>query len=183
MSSPTVTFSDTAALPDWSAFTHNSYLARVDWPSISVVVKLPDGARQKPTSFWRETVLSAAGNGYIEGKRVVEVTEWPKPVLWRDIRGRAVDVENIDKVYALNILMMHTARKARMGWTPEDFKRDELTQKLRETVLHGREPNADDDDRAREYNERCRRHGVSLRAPITQAQQETIDHFRGKYGS
>src|ERR1044072_6566023 len=133
MSSPTVTFSDTAALPDWSAFAHNSYLARVDWPSISVVVKLPDGARQKPASFWRETVLSAAGNGYIEGKRVVEIAEWPKPVLWRDSLAAAVDVENIDKVYAPSVFMMHTAREARMGCPPEDFKRDELTQKLRET--------------------------------------------------
>lgn len=163
---PTITFSSEAALPDWSAFQHGSYLARVDWPLVSVVVKLPDGARRESADFWRDSVLSAADKAVVEGNPVTEVIEWPKPVLWRDSLGRAVDVEDIDKLYALNILMMHVTRMAKVGWHAANFKHDELTQKLRETVLYGRKPNQADNERAMEYNRLNREVGKSFRAPI-----------------
>lgn len=176
---PTVTFSGEAALPDFSAFQSHSYLARVDWPTFSVVVKLPPNAAREEEEFWHDSVLAAAKAAFVEERKDAEVTEWPKPVLWRDSLGRPVDVENIDKVYALNILMRHVAQKTRLGYSKDWFKRDELTQKLRETVLNGREPGEDDKARAIEYNRLNKEAGLPHRAPVESDDDDPVGDLEG----
>ena len=85
---------------------------------------------------------------------------------WLDSLGNEVDLDDIDKEYALNILTMKLARMGRRLASPEDIRRDPLVQKLREVVLHGREPNAQDRRRALQYNINNVRTGQPWRAPV-----------------
>lgn len=73
--------------------------------------------------------------------------------VWYDSLGRKVDLDNIDKRYALNIYTMYVMRQAlRFGMGPKDLVHDELAQKLREVMMTGREPNESDRARAAEYD-------------------------------
>lgn len=89
-----------------------------------------------------------------------------KTVLWYDVFDRPVDLDDIDKRYALNILTMALLRRGRRGATDADIRVDPLIQKLREVTLHGRDPKLRDRVRAFKYNRRARREGISLRAPV-----------------
>jgi hypothetical protein len=93
------------------------------------------------------------------------VTNYEGKPLWYDSVGRPVDVHNIDKEYALNILTMVAHRRGRTGYTLEDLRHDELVAALRETVLHGREPTDEDRERAAKYNELNAQKGLPYRAP------------------
>lgn len=84
---------------------------------------------------------------------------------WFDALGREVDLDNIDREYALNILTMVLLRRGKAWATPDDIRQDALVQKLRDVVLNGRAPNARDADRARQYNARCDAQGIPFRAP------------------
>ena len=87
-----------------------------------------------------------------------------KPVLWRNVFGEPVDLDDIDREYALNILSMVIARRARAGYTADEMREDPLIQKLREVVLEGREKTAKDRRRARRYNKRTAKLGLPYRA-------------------
>lgn len=87
-----------------------------------------------------------------------------KPV-WHNVFGDPVDLDDIDKRYALNILTMVLAGRERYAG-PRELRRDPLIQKLRLIVLNGRDPNIRDRIRAIKYNRRARRAGLSLRAPV-----------------
>ena len=86
-------------------------------------------------------------------------------IMWRDSLGNPIDVTDIDKEYALNIYTMVIQRRTRWGYTAEDLREDELVQALRETVLHGREPNERDRLRAVNYNLGNRAADLPFRAP------------------
>lgn len=90
------------------------------------------------------------------------MTDTPR---WVDALGREVDLDNIDREYALNILTMVLLRRGREDCFPDDIRQDALVQKLRNVVLNGRAPNARDADRARQYNARCDTQGLPFRAP------------------
>lgn len=83
---------------------------------------------------------------------------------WFDARGIEVDLDDIDKVYALNILMMVHARRVLAGYTANEMRADPLIQKLREVVLHGREPDLGDRRRGDIYNRAMQRLGLPYRA-------------------
>lgn len=87
-------------------------------------------------------------------------------VLWRNVFGEPVDLDNIDRVYALNILSHVTLRRGRLGFTDDDLREDELIQKLREVILEGREPTFQDRARARVYNTRCWIRNLPYRANV-----------------
>lgn len=83
-------------------------------------------------------------------------------VLWKNSLGEPVDLDTINREYALNILMMYVARKARQGWLNEDFREDELTQELRDVILTGRDRDGGDSLREAAYTERKAARGVAL---------------------
>jgi hypothetical protein len=83
---------------------------------------------------------------------------------WKNVFGQEVDLDNIDRQYALNILSMTLLRRGSIGATRQDCIDDPLIQKLREVVLEGREPNLSDRIRGRIYNLRCRLRGLPHRA-------------------
>lgn len=85
---------------------------------------------------------------------------------WVDALGREVDLDNIDREYALNILSMVLLRRGRLGLSDDDIRNDPLVQKLRDVVLTGRKPNLSDRLRAMDYNVRNRLAGKSFRAPL-----------------
>ena len=89
----------------------------------------------------------------------------PKP-RWYDSLGREVDLDDIDREYALNIFTMVVSRRARQGYRAADFKEDPLIQKLREVILTGREPTPEDYARAMQYNADNARAGLPFRAPV-----------------
>jgi hypothetical protein len=89
----------------------------------------------------------------------------PKP-RWLDSLGREVDLDNIDREYALNILTMVLLRRGRGGYTDAEIREDALVQKLREVVLTGREPNHEDRRRAFKYNIDNIKAGKRFRAPV-----------------
>ncbi len=75
--------------------------------------------------------------------------------LWRNVFGDEVNLDDIDRAYALNIYTMVVAKRARRGYTRDDFMGDPLVQKLREVILAGREPNLRDKLRGAAYSMRC----------------------------
>lgn len=83
---------------------------------------------------------------------------------WRNVWGQEIDLDDIDREYALNILMMAHTTRVLMDYTRDDFMRDRLIQKLRGIVLEGREPSWRDKIRGARYNARCRRKGLPYRA-------------------
>jgi hypothetical protein len=83
---------------------------------------------------------------------------------WYNVHREEVDLNNIDREYALNILMLAHANRVKMGYTREDFIEDRLIQKLRGIVLEGREKNLRDKIRGARYNLRCRVRGLPYRA-------------------
>ncbi len=83
---------------------------------------------------------------------------------WTDVFGHEVDLDNIDRVYALNILTHHTLVCGRRLNSHSDMRRDPLVQKLRAVVLGGREPNLRDRLRATWYDVRCAWKGLPWRA-------------------
>lgn len=85
---------------------------------------------------------------------------------WFDSLGREVDLNDIDKEYALAILTMVLLRYGRASYTSDEVREDPLVQKLRDVVLNGREPNERDRARARVYNIRNERQGKPFRAPV-----------------
>lgn len=88
----------------------------------------------------------------------------PTEARWFDSLGREVDLDNIDKEYALNILTMVLLRRGRDGY--DDVREDALVQKLREVVLTGREPSGEDRKRAARYNVENVAAGLPYRAPV-----------------
>ncbi len=99
----------------------------------------------------------------VEGESYKDYIKAREP-RWRNVFGAEIDLDNIDRDYALNILLMAHARRVRMGFTRDDMIEDRLMQKLREVVLDGRKPSARDRIRASAYNVRCRLHGLPYRA-------------------
>lgn len=85
---------------------------------------------------------------------------------WHNALGDEVDLDNIDRVYALNILTMVLLRRGLLNYSPEEVLVDPLVQKLREVVLDGRKPNLSDRVRAIGYNVRCWRAKLPYRAPV-----------------
>lgn len=92
---------------------------------------------------------------------------------WLNSLGEEVDLDNIDREYALNILCMVLLRRGRMqnihdslGIPREDVREDPLVQKLRDVVLTGRAPNKRDRIRAIRYNMRNKRRGLPYRASV-----------------
>lgn len=83
---------------------------------------------------------------------------------WRDALGNEVDLDDIDVEYALNILTHYTLRCGKRGMTDDDMRANPLVQKLRKTIMFGRQPNPDDIARAKEYNEKCEKRGLAFRA-------------------
>lgn len=96
-------------------------------------------------------------------ERTGEAADRPR---WLDSLGREVDLDNIDREYALNILTMVVFRRGRRGYEMEDLRHDALVQKLRDVVLNGREPNAEDRRRAMQYNIDNVGAGLPYRAPV-----------------
>lgn len=86
--------------------------------------------------------------------------------LWTNALGEPVDLDDIDREYALNILTMALLRRGDWGCTSAEVREDELIQKLREVILTGRTPTARDRMRGRRYNALCRLRGLSFRAPV-----------------
>lgn len=86
--------------------------------------------------------------------------------LWRNVFGEPVDLDNIDREYALNILMMATTSRAQRGYTSQEFRDDPLIQKLREVILSRRRKRLRDLLRALNYNRRCKAAGYPYRARI-----------------
>ena len=81
--------------------------------------------------------------------------------------GNEVDLNDIDREYALNILTMVVFRRGEMGlWSMDDLRHDALVEKLRDVVLTGREPGAKDRVRAFQYNLDNVRAGLPYRASV-----------------
>ena len=127
---PTITWSETAVVgrlqPLPAQLLRRSRRLRDDG---FIIVTLPPGARADGKEFWEPSVIQAADQALIDGKPITAVTERPKPVLWRDSLGRPVDVENIDKHYALNIL--------------HDVRLPQGTERLEHGRLQGRRADAE----------------------------------------
>jgi hypothetical protein len=83
---------------------------------------------------------------------------------WTNAHGEPVDLDNIDKVYALNILSHYTLNCGRLGYDHEDMRNNALVQKLRGIVLDGREPNLRDRLRATWFDVRCAWKGMPWRS-------------------
>lgn len=99
-------------------------------------------------------------------RRADELTIGDKPVLWRNAFGEPVDLDKIDKRYALNILTM-VLRRTRNDATANDLRHDPLIQKLRDVVLNGRDPDDSDLPKAHDYNARCEAEGLPFRADVS----------------
>lgn len=56
--------------------------------------------------------------------------------------------------------------RGRAGYTSDEISEDELVCRLRKVVLHGRAPNAEDRQRAFQYNIDNIRAGKPFRAPV-----------------
>lgn len=101
--------------------------------------------------------------------RAVDV---PYGAAWYDAHGRPVNIEQIDKRYALNILTMVVGRiYVANADLPEHevgdiIRNHPLVQRLRETVLNGRDPDVRDRARAVEYNELSERRGIPFKADL-----------------
>jgi hypothetical protein len=83
---------------------------------------------------------------------------------WRNALGEPVDLDNIDREYALNILTMVLLRRGMRGYTDQEIREDPLVEKLRDVVLNGREKNVHDRLRAKRYNLLCKLEGLPYRA-------------------
>lgn len=73
------------------------------------------------------------------------------PSLWRNSLGEPVDLDNIDREYALNIYA-HVLIRRGPWMTDDEMRADPLLTKLREVILTGRDKTPDDDRRAMIYN-------------------------------
>jgi hypothetical protein len=83
---------------------------------------------------------------------------------WFNVLGDEVDLDDIDREYALNIYTMAVQRRALLGYTSKDFRADPLIQKLRDVILDGRKPNLRDRIRGERYNVAMRKLGLPFRA-------------------
>lgn len=85
---------------------------------------------------------------------------------WNNAFGESVDLDDINRVYALNILTLVLLRRGRAGMSNDEVRHDPLVSKLREVVLVGREPTDEDNQRAIAFNQRCAAFGLTHRAEI-----------------
>lgn len=85
---------------------------------------------------------------------------------WFNVFGEEVDLDDIDRSYALNILCMALVSRGLHGHTDDEIRQDTLITKLREVVLDGRERTLRDRWRALKYNWRCWRADLPYRAPV-----------------
>ena len=89
---------------------------------------------------------------------------------WFNSLGEEVNLDDIDREYALNILTMVLWRRGRdsnfTGQAMSSLREDALVQKLRDVVLHGREKTGKDKTRAMQYNIDNVRAGKKFRAPV-----------------
>jgi hypothetical protein len=85
---------------------------------------------------------------------------------WNNAFGEPVDLDNIDREYALNIYTMVIQRRERAGYTRDDYLQDPLVQKLRDVILDGRRPGLRDRLRAFRFNIRSRRQGMPFRGRV-----------------
>lgn len=98
----------------------------------------------------------------------------PSEVLWHNAFGEPVDLDKIDREYALNIYTMATMRRVRswelMGYSAaeqdEFMREDALIQKLREVILKGAAKRPRDRARALRYNAKARKLGLRWRASV-----------------
>jgi hypothetical protein len=80
---------------------------------------------------------------------------------WRNVFGKEIDLDTIDRNYALNILL-HRSKMGLIVCSKVEY--DALTHKLIERIRDGHKPGLRDWSRRRQYNFRCRRAGLPYRA-------------------
>jgi hypothetical protein len=73
-------------------------------------------------------------------------------VLWRNYFGEPVNLDDIDRRYAENILANAVAQCERRGWSKARIEALPLVQKLRQVIPVAREATEEDLRREREYN-------------------------------
>lgn len=87
-------------------------------------------------------------------------------MIWYNVLGDEVDLNKIDREYALNILMHVHGRMAWCGTEQAETRNDELIQELRKVVLSRRRRRPRDVWRAFNYNRRCKKAGYPYRARV-----------------
>lgn len=90
----------------------------------------------------------------------------PERPLWTNAFGEPVDLDNIDREYALNIYTMVIKRRGLWMCSDEQIREDPLVQKLREVILAGAKKRPSDRLRAIRYNVKARAAGIRFRAPV-----------------
>ena len=87
-------------------------------------------------------------------------------VLWRNAFGEPVDLDNIDREYALNIYTMVVRRRGVWLWSDDEIRDDPLVQKLREVILKDAKKTPRHVARAIRYNAKARARGLRWRAKV-----------------
>lgn len=112
-------------------------------------------------------LLSTTRVGFAEKEVII-----PNEVLWRNVFGEPVDLDDIDREYALAIYTMVVMRRTRfyeaMGLSrveqDAEIRVDALVQKLREVILKDAKKRPKDRRRALFYNRRAKKLGLRWRA-------------------
>lgn len=119
---------------------------------------------EDPQADWEPELVPLTPEEIQQIKReIIEDTKSRTP-RWQNALGEDVDLDNIDRKYALNIYSMVLRRRAQMGYTTQDVKEDNLLHKLYGIILDGRKPNLRDKLRAEHYNFHTKRAGLPFRA-------------------
>lgn len=92
-------------------------------------------------------------------------------VLWRNAFGEPVDLDSIDREYALNIYTMVVQRRVEAWYwlltqaeVEKELRGDPLVQKLREVILEDHEKTPADIARAKRFNAKAQKLGIRHRA-------------------
>lgn len=83
---------------------------------------------------------------------------------WFNALNEEVDLDDIDREYALNILTHILTRFPRNAMSPDELRADPLVQKLRDVILNGRDKSVRDRKRAARYNFLNKVRGLPWRA-------------------
>ncbi len=81
---------------------------------------------------------------------------------WVNVFGEEVDLDDIDRIYALNILTHLLSHPAVRTMSPSAVQNSPLVNKLREVILEGRDPNYYDCMRYVDYKLRCHEEGIRV---------------------